>query len=701
ARQATRYGLGRPVLLAYKTGVMEKETRIMPDTHHPHTDPRLMFDAGELHYDFGDDHPFQQRRLSALLDLLEKSDLWHSGDDRHMLPPRAATSAELELIHTHDYIAAVQRVSNIGIPLTDTLSPASGDALPHTTTDALPLDIQEEALKYGFGDGDTPIVPGMHQAAALIAGGTLVAMSAVMGLPEGGTFKAEGERPLHVFHPAGGLHHAWAERASGFCVYNDAAVAIAHVLRATEAKVLYIDFDGHHGDGVQRAFYDDPRVMTVSFHETGRYLFPGTGDTLELGKGLGRGYSVNVPLEPYTQDDSFSEAINTVLPPLALSFGPDVIISQHGCDTHAWDPLTHLELTLKSITAQTRLTHELAHSYCQGRWVALGGGGYDLYRVVPRAWSIVWAEMTGQPLPEALPEEWVTRWRPSWQSNEVREDAAQHLLGKVASGPAYFPATFQDRAPDFPPQARRWDISETNRRTVTQVRQLLLPPPLRQAFPPLRRPQSPMADMFDLLHPSGSATPSRSTTLATARGPLLLRDFCPLSLVERLKPDAGLRAFTRQPEREHLLLLSIAKSPDCTLTLAHTPEGVIVGEVTLAPGEGWWEGLDNVYEVTIEVSTAWRSLGIAQHMLAFALELSTLEDMILFAMGLSWHWDMEGLGISTHRYRGLIAALFGSQGFTEYDTREPNINEELGNILLVRIGKNVAQRDVKRFLNHL
>src|SRR5437763_9393789 len=202
----------------------------------------------------------------------------------------------------------------------------------------------------------------MHEVSARIAGGSLVALNAVMGISDDGAIIPENERPLHVFHPGGGLHHAWAERASGFCVYNDIAVAIAHVLSASEAKILYIDFDAHHGDGVQRSFYDDPRVMTISLHETGRYLFPGTGDVLEVGSGLGRGYAAIMPLEPFTEDDSYIEAMNALLPPLVVSFAPDVIISTHGCDTHAWDPLTHLELTLKGIQAQMQLAHQLAHS---------------------------------------------------------------------------------------------------------------------------------------------------------------------------------------------------------------------------------------------------------------------------------------------------------------------------------------------------
>src|SRR5579883_3500456 len=650
---------------------------------------RLAYDAVELGYDFGAEHPLQAQRQVALMDLLEISGLWHGDNPQTLLPLRPASLEELGLVHTSDYIAAVQRLS---VPEKVEIA-SSGLSAGEVRAQRMKL-----ALRYGFDDGDTPALPGMHEVTARIVGGTLVAMSAVMGLPEGGTF-AEGERPLHVFHPAGGLHHAWANRASGFCIYNDAAVAIAHVLRSSEAKVLYIDFDAHHGDGVQRAFYDEPRVMTVSFHETGRYLFPGTGDVLELGKGVGRCYSVNVPLQPYTEDDSYIEAMEALLTPLVISFAPDVIVSQHGCDTHAWDPLTHLSLTMRGIQAQVKLAHQLADTYCKGRWVALGGGGYDLYRVVPRAWSIVWAEMSGQELPVSLPEEWVERWQPVWLGVEAQETLAQQVMGK-SSIPASFPTTFMDRPQDFPAQPRRWTISNTNRHTTALVRQLLLPPPVRQAFPTVHN-RSPLAGLFDLLHLQGSATPSRSRSLETGKGTLLLRDFCRPSLIERLTIDAGLRAFARLPEREHQLLLSIARRPDCALSIAHTPSGEIVGEVTLAPGDEWWEDLENVYEVGIEVSANWRGLGIAKNLLAFALELDALEDIILYAMGLSWHWDMEGLGLNIYQYRELIARLFASQGFTEYPTTEPNVRMEPANILLARIGSRVDQRVASRFLSHL
>jgi acetoin utilization deacetylase AcuC-like enzyme len=651
---------------------------------------RLAFDRGELAYDFGPEHPMKPSRLVALMDLLLTSELWNPDDKQTRLPIRAATIEELRLIHTEDYIAEVQRLSN----------PEAIHAFLHEFyTGTTQSSVQEWAEKYGFGEGDTPPLPGMHDVAALIAGGTLVALSAVMGQPEGGTFASENDRPLHVFHPAGGLHHALAERASGFCVYNDVSVAIARLLGASEAKVLYIDFDAHHGDGVQRSFYDDPRVMTISLHESGRYLFPGTGDVLEVGDGLGRGYSANVPLEPFTEDASYIEVMNSLLTPLVISFAPDVIISNHGCDTHSWDPLTHLELTLNGIRAQMRLANQLAHSYCQGRWVAVGGGGYDAYRVVPRAWSMLWAEISDQTLPERLPDEWVQRWRPVWLKEAEQEEEKQQALGK-APGIASFPTTFLDRPEDFPAQPRRTAIAHTNNRTVAFVRQLLLPSTVRRAFPSTQR-LSPMAGIFDLLHLRGSQTPSRIKTIESPSGQLFLRDFCPPSLVERLVPDSGLRAFARFPEREHELLLNLAKSPDCALALAYTPQGEIVAQVNLAPGDDWWDGFENVYEVTIEVSSNWRHMGLAHKILEFALELDAIEDMILFAMGLSWHWDTEDLKISVYSYRKLLARLFESQGFKEYATTEPNISMGQGNILLVRIGKNVDQLVVKRFLNRL
>jgi acetoin utilization deacetylase AcuC-like enzyme len=651
-----------------------------------HHRAHLLFDPAELAYSFGPQHPFQSDRLLALMDLLESSGLWSSQQRSALLPLRAATEEELQLIHSKAYVAAVQQLST---PLEDLMSKQER------------REWARLAATYGFDEADIPAIADMHEAASLISGGTLVALSAIMGLPEGGAFSSEEQRPLHVFHPAGGLHHAWPERASGFCIYNDIAVAISHVLQASEAKVLYLDFDAHHGDGVQRAFYDDPRVMTISLHETGRYLFPGTGEVLEVGQGLGRGSSVNVPLEPFTQDESYREVMQALLPPLVASFAPDVIVSLHGCDTHSWDPLTHLELTMRGIEAQIQLAHQLAHTYCQGRWLALGGGGYDRYRVVPRAWGMLWAQMSEQPLPVQLPPQWVARWRDRWLATQAEEEAEQRVMGKTFAH-VDFPTTFEDQAEDFPRQPREAQIRQANRRTATQVRQLLLPPPLRQAFPlPRLEHHSPLEGIYDRFHLRDRVIPSRMKTLETPKGPIFLRDACPPSLIERLKAEEGLHSFARLPEREHELLLSIARSPDCELTIAHTPGGEIIGQVTLTPGDEWFDGLDNAYEITIEVSSHWRGLGLAHQLLAFALQLETLEEVILFAMGLSWHWDTEGLHITPHHYRQMLAQLFASQGFVEYATAEPNIRMEPANILLARIGRRVPQQEKDHFIGCL
>lgn len=194
---------------------------------------------------------------------------------------------------------------------------------------------------------------------------------------------------------------------------------------------------------------------------------------------------------------------------------------------------------------------------------------------------------------------------------------------------------------------------------------------------------------------------SRSRTLETSVGKLFLSDSCSPSFVESLKVDSGLHSFARLPEREHQLLIDIARHPDNRLTLAYTPSGVIVGQVTLAPAEAWWEDLKNAYEGAIEVSSNWRRLGIASQLLAFALEQDEVEDRIIFAMGLSWHWDTEGLDMSKYRYRQLLERLFATQGFSEYLTTEPNIRMDPANIFLARIGKRVSQQTTNQFLNRL
>lgn len=330
----------------------------------------LIYSQGCLAYDFGPLHPMNPVRLMLTAGLMRATGLV----DRpglEQLEPAPAGDDELELAHDRRYIEAVRRLSAPGL--------AAGAA----------------ALQFGLGSGDNPVFAGMHEASALIAGGSLAGARAII----------EG-RLAHAFNIAGGLHHAHRARASGFCVYNDAAVAIAWLRRRRGARVLYLDFDAHHGDGVQELFYADAGVMTVSFHESGRYLFPGSGFIDELGTGEARGTSVNLPLPMGTTGDLFLEAYEALVPPLARAFSPDLIVTQLGCDGHFSDPLTHMALTVSTYRELARRLHRLAHDVTGGRWLALGGGGYQAYTVVPRVWTAVLAEMAGVSLDEELPEDW-------------------------------------------------------------------------------------------------------------------------------------------------------------------------------------------------------------------------------------------------------------------------------------------------------
>jgi acetoin utilization protein AcuC len=231
----------------------------------------------------------------------------------------------------------------------------------------------------------------------------------------------------HAFHPGGGLHHAMPARASGFCVYDDPALAIARA-RRERLRVLYVDLDVHHGDGVQAIHWADPGVMTVSIHETGLALFPGTGFPDELGGGEAIGTKVNLPLGPGTGERGWLAAIELVLPALAEAFRPEVVVSQHGADAHAFDPLAHLRVTTTAMGAAARLVDGLAHRWAGGRWLATGGGGYDVYRVVPRAWAQVWLAASHREAPEEIPAAWRERWA---------EDGERY-------GQAPIPTTFDD-----------------------------------------------------------------------------------------------------------------------------------------------------------------------------------------------------------------------------------------------------------------
>jgi acetoin utilization protein AcuC len=224
---------------------------------------------------------------------------------------------------------------------------------------------------------------------------------------------------------------------------------------AHSARVLYIDYDAHHGDGVQGIFYDDPEVCTLSIHESGKFLFPGTGHVGELGEGAGYGYSLNLPMEAFTEDDAWLEAYADVLPQVAETFRPDVIVLQNGCDAHVLDPLTHLRGTTRLYQETVRLTCEVADRHCGGRVVATGGGGYAIWTVVPRAWTLVWAGLTGVTLEDRLPQDWLDRWQ--------------------GESPELLPPLLRDPSGLYPPAPHRSQVEEQNRRTTRELKRLALP----------------------------------------------------------------------------------------------------------------------------------------------------------------------------------------------------------------------------------
>ncbi|HWC71586.1 MAG TPA: acetoin utilization protein AcuC, partial [Actinomycetota bacterium] len=252
--------------------------------------------------------------------------------------------------------------------------------------------------RFGYGVVDNPIFDDMHEAGALVAGASLAAARAVLS----------GE-VAHAFNAAGGLHHAMPDRASGFCVYDDPAVAIAWLLTQGVERIAYVDVDVHHGDGVERIFWDDPRVLTVSLHESGRALFPGTGWPGDTGGPNAQGSAVNVALPPGTGDSAWLRALHATALPIVRAFKPEVMVTQHGCDTHAQDPLAHLAMSVDAQRAAAEALHRLAHDVCEGRWVALGGGGYELVDVVPRAWTHLTGIASHRPIPltAPVPEGWL------------------------------------------------------------------------------------------------------------------------------------------------------------------------------------------------------------------------------------------------------------------------------------------------------
>lgn len=331
-------------------------------------------------YDYGASHPLKIERLRLTHDLCNAYDLF-SLPDTSLIETRPASDSEILRFHTPEYVEVLKRAS-------------SGQ----TTGD----------YSYGLGPGDNPVFSGLWEWSQLHTGASLQCAELVSG----------GKASI-AFNIAGGLHHAGARQASGFCYINDPVLAIYHFLDKGK-RVMYLDIDAHHGDGVQWAFYEDPRVLTVSFHQDGRTLFPGTGNLSEMGRGEGLGYAVNIPMLPGTDDHIFWEGFDSVVPVLMGLFNPDVVVSQLGVDTFQDDPLAALEFTTNG------LCRVIAYLTEQGvPWVALGGGGYNPANVA-RAWTLAWAIMNGVDLPDDLPESMVkplSAW--NWRDEKLRDH--EHL----------------------------------------------------------------------------------------------------------------------------------------------------------------------------------------------------------------------------------------------------------------------------------
>lgn len=334
-----------------------------------------------------DIHPMKPIRLRYTYELLDANSVFDAPNTK-VVKPRLATNKEILSFHTSAYVDALKEY-NIG-------------------------RIPAEASKYNLGYGDNPTYEGIYDAALLSSGASLTAVEQLV------SNKAD-----RAFSISGGLHHAMPGYAYGFCVLNDPVIAIKALL-AQGLRVAYVDIDCHHGDGVQHAFYDTDEVLTISLHESGAYLFPGTGWVQEIGVGRGRGFSVNVPLYPYTTSDVYLWALNEIVPPLLEAFKPDVLVSQLGIDTHYLDPITHVAQTVQGFGEVVRLLAKLNIP----KWLALGGGGYEL-QAVARSWATAYAIMCGQELPNDIPADYVEKYGVSDMNDPVPFDVPDDVRKDV------------------------------------------------------------------------------------------------------------------------------------------------------------------------------------------------------------------------------------------------------------------------------
>jgi acetoin utilization protein AcuC len=377
------------------------------ETQHTATDRAcVVFDRQLTEYNFGQSHPMAPVRIELTMDLATELGIL---DGLDVVGATVATDEELASVHTANYIERVQKLSQHPTHIDTTI---------------------------GLGTEDNPVFEHMHEASALIAGASVQAARQV--------WTGQAKRAANI---SGGLHHAMPGNASGFCIYNDVALAIRWLLDNGAQRVAYVDVDAHHGDGVQKVFWNDPRVMTISIHEGPQTLFPGTGYSTETGGDGAEGTAVNIPLPAGTSDAGWLRAFHAVVPQLVREFNPDILVTQHGCDSHMDDPLTNLMLSVDGQRASYLALKELADEVCEGKWVSTGGGGYAVLDVVPRAWSHLLAIVSGYPLdPHTMtPGKWRDR------VEHLRGSAGPHRMTdgrQTAYRPwerGYDPASWLDR----------------------------------------------------------------------------------------------------------------------------------------------------------------------------------------------------------------------------------------------------------------
>lgn len=512
--------------------------------------PLLVFGPRSLRYDFGPQHPLTPLRFGPGIDLLRAV-----GAEPGLAPTPASDEALIG-VHLPGYVEQVRAFSG---------DPSLVGAM-------------------GVGLADNPAFTGMHEASASVAGGSLAAMDAILG-----------GHVEHAFHPGGGLHHAMASRASGFCVYNDVALAVIRA-RAAGLRVLYVDLDVHHGDGVQVAFLRDPGALTLSIHESGRDLFPGTGFIHELGEGVAAGTSVNLPLEPYTGAAAWLSAVRALVPTLAAAFGPDVVVSQHGADSHAWDPLAHLRVTTTAMADAARIVDAVAHRWAGGRWLATGGGGYDAYRVVPRTWALTWLAGAHREPEVETPAGWRERWE---------ADAG-------AFGTPGMPRTFLDEPnAGLPVGAAQQAAEERSLAALARVRAAVLPRLVRES--------EDRGWWQPGLVPAGrgqAGVPAGAPTLRT----LAVGDLDRLCLAPRTIPpfDPGDGRALLEAALADGARVVVALAGDAIVGAAVAARSSIEGSSTRAGGSSTRAGTESL--LAVGVAPAWRGDGLGTALLRALVE---------------------------------------------------------------------------------